>query len=143
MGRARRWWPSGFPGAARPALTILSFGFKHSLPAEANLVFDVRHLTNPYFVPELKDLAGTDTRVRDFVLEQPETGELLTRIDDLLRYLSPLYLREGKRYLTVAIGCTGGKHRSVVLAEALAQKVSAYAPALGIVTTVRHRDVAL
>lgn len=124
-------------------LTIVSFGFKHALPAEANLVFDVRHLSNPYFVPELKELPGTDPLVRDFVLAQPEALELLTRLDDLLRYLSPLYLREGKRYLTVAVGCTGGRHRSVVLAEALAQKISAYAPALGMVTTVRHRDVAL
>lgn len=124
-------------------LTIDSFGFKHGLPAEANLVIDVRHLANPYFVPELKELPGTDARVRDYVLAQSEAVELLVRLDDLLRYLSPLYLREGKRYLTVAIGCTGGQHRSVVLAEALAHKVQTFAPALGIVTTVRHRDIAL
>ncbi len=124
-------------------LLLVSFGFKHGLPPEANLVFDVRHLQNPYFVPELKELNGTQAPVRDYVLAQPEAVELITRLDDLLRYLLPLYLREGKRYLTAAIGCTGGKHRSVVVAEALAQKAQAYAPALGIVTTVRHRDVSL
>lgn len=118
------------------ALTFVSFGFKFGLPVEADLVFDVRHLLNPYFVPELKEFTGRDPAVRDFVLKQSEASELIKRIDDLLRYLMPLYQREGKRYLTVAIGCTGGKHRSVAIAEALGEA------AVTAVVAVRHRDLA-
>ncbi len=120
--------------ATRMAIRVVSFGFKYGPPVDADLVFDVRFLENPYFVAELKSLPGTDPRVRDFVLDQPEAGELKEKMLDLLRYVIPKYEREGKSYLTVGIGCTGGRHRSVVLAEELAR-------ALGPHVRVRHRDV--
>lgn len=120
--------------AARMAVRIVSFGFKYGPPVDADLVFDVRFLENPYFVPELKPLPGTDPRVRKFVLDQPEAHELLAKTTDLLRFVIPKYEREGKSYLTVGIGCTGGRHRSVVISEELAR-------ALGSDVRVRHRDV--
>jgi UPF0042 nucleotide-binding protein len=120
--------------AAKMAVRIVSFGFKYGPPVDADLVFDVRFLENPYFVPELKPLPGTDPRVRKFVLAQPEAHELLAKTTDLLRYVIPKYEREGKSYLTVGIGCTGGRHRSVVISEELAR-------ALGSDVRVRHRDV--
>jgi UPF0042 nucleotide-binding protein len=101
-------------------LRVLSFGFKYGTPADADVVFDVRFLKNPYFVPELKRLPGTDKAVRDFVLALPETDEFLKRTLDLLRYVVPKYEQEGKSYLTIAFGCTGGMHRSVVVAEHVA-----------------------
>lgn len=120
--------------ATRMAVRVVSFGFKYGPPVDADLVFDVRFLENPYFVPELKSLPGTDPRVRDFVLAQPEAHELLGKTLDLLRYVIPKYEREGKSYLTVSIGCTGGRHRSVVIAEELARS-------LGPDVRVGHRDV--
>lgn len=104
----------------RMTVRVLSFGFKYGAPVDADLVFDVRFLKNPYFVPELKHLPGTDPRVRDFVMGLPETGELLEKVLPLLEYVVPKYEREGKSYLTIAFGCTGGRHRSVVLAEHVA-----------------------
>lgn len=104
----------------RMTVRVLSFGFKYGIPADADLVFDVRFLKNPYFVPELKRVPGTEKPVKDFVLSLPETRELLDRTLDLLRYVVPKYEREGKSYLTIAFGCTGGMHRSVVLAEHVA-----------------------
>jgi RNase adapter protein RapZ len=104
----------------RMTVRIVSFGFKYGAPADADLVFDVRFLKNPYFVPALKRVPGTDDRVRDFVMALPETPELLERTLGLLEYVVPKYEREGKSYLTIAIGCTGGMHRSVVLAEQIA-----------------------
>lgn len=100
-------------------LTLLSFGFKHGVPVEADVMFDVRFLNNPYFEPDLRDKRGTDPEVAAFVLEQPEAQAFLNHLSTLLDFLLPLYEREGKRYLTVAIGCTGGHHRSVGLVEAL------------------------
>lgn len=120
--------------ATRMAVRVVSFGFKYGPPVDADLVFDVRFLENPYFVPALKSLPGTDPRVRDFVLNQPEAHELLGKTLDLLQYVIPKYEREGKSYLTVSIGCTGGRHRSVVIAEELARS-------LGPHVRVRHRDV--
>jgi UPF0042 nucleotide-binding protein len=114
------------------SVTVMSFGFKFGLPVEADLVFDVRHLRNPHFVSELKPLSGLDAGVSAYVLEDPHAREFLNRIHDLLRYLLPLYQREGKRYLTVAVGCTGGKHRSVTLAEELKRLLNVAA---------RHRDI--
>jgi UPF0042 nucleotide-binding protein len=139
----------------RMAIRLVSFGFKYGTPADADLVFDVRFLKNPYFVPELKRLAGTDARVRQFVLELPETGEFLERALELLRYVVPKYEREGKSYLTIAFGCTGGMHRSVVLAEHVAKaldasfsSLSSLAPAgrpdshrARIEIAVAHRDI--
>jgi UPF0042 nucleotide-binding protein len=103
--------------APRMAIRVVSFGFKYGAPADADLVFDVRFLKNPYFVPELKRVPGTDARVRDFVMALPETRELLERTLDLLKFVVPKYESEGKSYLTIALGCTGGMHRSVVLAD--------------------------
>ncbi|HSO31472.1 MAG TPA: RNase adapter RapZ [Labilithrix sp.] len=104
----------------RMTVRVVSFGFKYGAPVDADLVFDVRFLKNPYFVPELKRVPGTDPRVRDYVMGLPETGELLEKILGLLEYVVPKYEREGKSYLTIAFGCTGGMHRSVVLAEHVA-----------------------
>lgn len=104
----------------RMTVRVVSFGFKYGAPADADLVFDVRFLKNPYFVPELKRLPGTDPRVRDYVMGLPETAELLEKTLSLLEYVVPKYEREGKSYLTIAFGCTGGMHRSVVLAEHVA-----------------------
>jgi RNase adapter protein RapZ len=109
----------------RMAVRIVSFGFKYGAPADADLVFDVRFLKNPYFVPELKRIPGTEKPVQDFVLSLPETGEFLARTLELLRYVVPKYEREGKSYLTIAFGCTGGMHRSVVLAAHVATALDA------------------
>jgi UPF0042 nucleotide-binding protein len=123
------------------AFTLLSFGFKYGLPVEADLVFDVRHLQNPHFVPELKPKTGLQPDVRDYVLQQADTQELIKRIDDLVRYLVPLYLREGKRYLTAAIGCTGGRHRSVAIAEALGERLRVELSKVDVAVSQRHRDI--
>ncbi len=99
------------------AINVVSFGFKHGTPPEADMIMDVRFLANPYFVPALKDKDGEDSQVRDYVLNDPETGKFFNKYIDFLDYLIPLYQKEGKAYLTIAIGCTGGRHRSVVIAE--------------------------
>jgi UPF0042 nucleotide-binding protein len=113
---------------ARMQTRVLSFGFKHGLPSDADLVFDVRFLDNPYFVPELRPLTGEDPSVRDFVLAAEGAEELLERLVSLLEFLLPKYEREGKSYLTVAVGCTGGQHRSVAIARALVERLG---PATG------------
>ncbi len=100
-------------------ISVLSFGFKFGLPPEADLVVDVRFLPNPYFVPELKALSGEDRRVRDYVLDHPETKQFINKYSVLLDYLIPRYEKEGKAYLTIAVGCTGGRHRSVAIAKYL------------------------
>jgi len=102
-------------------LTIVSFGYRYGPPSDADIVMDVRFLPNPYFVEDLKSLSGTDLKVREFVLEKEETKEFLARFVILLYFLLPNYIKEGKSYLTVAVGCTGGVHRSVVIAEQLAR----------------------
>lgn len=117
--------------------SILSFGYKHGLPLDADLVLDCRFLPNPYWVPELKALTGLDAPVRQYVLDQAEAVEFVERLDDLLRFLMPAFLSEGKSYLTIAVGCTGGRHRSVVVAEELAQRLRSEGYAL----SVHHRDV--
>ncbi len=111
-------------GAPRMVTRVLSFGFKYGTPVDADVVLDVRFLDNPYFVPELKALTGLDPAVARYVLAAPETREFLRRTRDLLEYVMPKYEREGKSYLTIAIGCTGGRHRSVAIAEALARDLS-------------------
>jgi RNase adapter protein RapZ len=105
------------------AIDILTFGFKHGLPLEADLVFDVRFLSNPYYVPDLKPLSGLDASVRDFVLEQPAAASFLQIVDELLALTIPAYRAEGKTRLTLALGCTGGYHRSIVLAEEIARRL--------------------
>lgn len=127
-------------GAPRMLTRIVSFGFKYGAPVDADLVFDVRFLDNPYFVPELKALPGTDARVSAFVLGLPEAKEFLDKTVDLLSYVLPKYEREGKSYLTIAVGCTGGRHRSVALADAMASALEARGVA-GVRGAVTHRDV--
>jgi UPF0042 nucleotide-binding protein len=124
---------------ARPGLatSLVSFGFKHGVPFDADLVFDVRFLPNPHFVESLRPLDGRHERVRSFVLDHPESKEMLRRLEDFLKFVLPCYEREGKAYLTVAIGCTGGRHRSVTLAEELGRFLSG----LGYAPTVVHRDL--
>jgi UPF0042 nucleotide-binding protein len=117
--------------------SVVSFGYKHGLPLDVDLVFDCRFLPNPHWVDDLRPLSGLDAPVRDYVLDQPETKEFLARLDELLELLLPAYVREGKAYLTVAVGCTGGNHRSVVIAEELANLLARR----GFPPTVSHRDV--
>jgi UPF0042 nucleotide-binding protein len=119
------------------AASLVSFGFKHGLPFDADLVFDVRFLPNPHFVEGLRPLDGRDARVREFIFQHAESRELLARLKALLYFLLPCYQREGKAYLTVAIGCTGGRHRSVAFVEEL----RGFLDELGFVPTVVHRDV--
>jgi UPF0042 nucleotide-binding protein len=102
---------------------VLSFGHKFGAPRDMELLFDVRHLPNPYFVPNLKALPGSDSRVVKYLQSQPEVEETLMRFSDLLNYLLPQYQREGKSYLTVGIGCTGGRHRSVMIANELTSRL--------------------
>jgi len=124
---------------ARPGLatSLVSFGFKHGVPFDADLLFDVRFLPNPHFVESLRPLDGRHERVRAFVLDHPESKEMLRRLEDFLKFVLPCYEREGKAYLTVAIGCTGGRHRSVTLAEELGR----FLAGLGYAPTVVHRDL--
>ncbi len=108
-------------GQEAKAMTVhlQSFGYRFGIPLESDLVMDVRFLPNPHFVPDLKPFTGLDPRVRGFVLDQPETGVFLGKLRDLLEFLLPAYRREGKSYLTISVGCTGGRHRSVVIVEEL------------------------
>src|SRR5204863_8726715 len=117
--------------------SLVSFGYKHGIPFDADLVFDVRFLPNPHFVDGLRPLDGRDKRVREFVLRHDEARELLDRLRDLLRFLLPFYQREGKAYLNVAVGCTGGRHRSVTFVEELRE----FLESLGYAPTVVHRDI--
>jgi len=123
----------------RMVARFLSFGFKYGIPVDADLVLDVRLLDNPFFVPELRARPGTDPEVRDYILKSAEAGELLDKSEELLAFALPRYEREGKSYLTVAIGCTGGRHRSVTVASALAERLR---KRTDLPITVFHRDVA-
>ena len=118
-------------------IQIVSFGHKYGVPREVDLLFDVRHLPNPYFVKELKELTGADPKIIDYLEKQSEVTETTDRFVDLLEYLLPLYKREGKSYLTIGIGCTGGKHRSVMVANSLGKALKN--DSLDI--TVAHRDM--
>ncbi|ROQ91021.1 RNase adapter RapZ [Desulfosoma caldarium] len=124
---------------ARLSVQVLSFGFKYGLPMEAELVMDVRFLPNPYFVDHLRPMSGCEAPVRDWVLGHAKAMEFLDEYAALLLKLLPQYVQEGKRYLTVAVGCTGGKHRSVVIAERLADRIRE----AGYYTVLFHRDVHL
>lgn len=117
--------------------TISSFGYKHGLPLDTDLVIDCRFLPNPHWVQDLRPLTGLDEPVRDYVLGQPLTGPFLQQVEDLLTMLLPAYVAEGKSYLTVAFGCTGGRHRSVAIAESVARSLSEK----GFDLRVAHRDV--
>jgi UPF0042 nucleotide-binding protein len=117
-------------------VNLLSFGFKYGIPSQADLVFDVRFLPNPYFVPHLRHLTGLDPAVRGFAIQNPEAEQLLRYITEYLKTFRPLYDREGKSYLTVGIGCTGGRHRSVAIAEELGLRLAGSGTLL-----VNHRDL--
>lgn len=118
---------------------LISFGFKHGIPTDADLVLDVRYLPNPHYVDELKPLTGTDEQVREWVLKWPVSRETMTRLADLLHFLLPLYRTEGKATVSVAVGCTGGQHRSVVFVDRLAERVREW----GFAAEVEHRDILL
>ena len=140
----KRWIEARYKETALRRLNvhILSFGFKYGLPYEADLVLDVRFLPNPYFVPELKALDGRDERVRKYVMKSEEMQIFLEKILDLLQFLLPFYKREGKNYLNIAIGCTGGKHRSVVVAEALTKALKEKLDNQHeYVVSLTHRDI--
>jgi UPF0042 nucleotide-binding protein len=124
-------------GKAQMVVSLVSFGFKHGIPDDGDLMFDVRCLPNPHFVDGLRALTGRDRPVQKFMLAQPETREFIDRISAFLKFSLPHYVREGKSYLTVAIGCTGGQHRSVMIAESLRLSL---ARVKGIRLRVKHRD---
>lgn len=118
-------------------VTVLSFGFKYGIPIEADMVLDVRFLPNPYYVEELRDKTGLDREVYEFVMQNETSRKFLAHLKELIAFLLPQYIEEGKRSFTIAVGCTGGRHRSVAVAEALAETVQA----LGQTAEVLHRDV--
>ena len=119
-------------------ITVMSFGFKYGVPAEADLIFDVRFLPNPYYIDELRDKTGNDTEIQEYVMGFPEAGEFLNKLVDMLDFLIPNYVKEGKNRLVVGIGCTGGKHRSVTLANALYEQIKDKGP-YGL--KLYHKDV--
>lgn len=125
------------PADLGPSVTVMSFGFKHGAPTHADLIFDVRFLPNPYFVDELRHLTGNDPAVSRYVLERDDTQTFVEKVEDLLGFLLPRYADEGKAYLTIAFGCTGGHHRSV----ALANTVGSWIKDRGGQAQVRHRDL--
>ena len=118
-------------------LTVISFGYKYGIPLDADIVMDVRFLPNPYYVPELKNKTGLDREIRDYLISKPGLKEFLKSYSKQLQALIPLYIKEGKSYLTIATGCTGGKHRSVFIAAALAKILSA----AGFSVADYHRDI--
>jgi RNase adapter protein RapZ len=122
---------------ARLQVNVVSFGYKHGLPLDVDVVFDCRFIPNPHWVDRLRPLTGADPNVREYVLHQPLANEFLQHIDDLLSMLLPAYQLEGKSYLSIGIGCTGGRHRSVVIADELGQRLRRH----GVRTAVRHRDI--
>jgi UPF0042 nucleotide-binding protein len=128
----------GSDSATSTKVTVLSFGYKYGIPMDADLVMDVRFLPNPFWIPELKDLTGKDSDVRNYVLTQEGAEEFLDRYHELLRLIGAGYRREGKRYLTLAIGCTGGKHRSVAISEELSRRL---ADEDRMTVKVVHRDL--
>ncbi|PKL52069.1 MAG: RNase adapter RapZ [Nitrospira bacterium HGW-Nitrospira-1] len=119
------------------AVSLISFGFKYGIPQNIDLLLDVRFLPNPYFIPLLKDLNGTNKQVADFIFQHAETKEFTRKIKDLLNFLIPLYIREGKSYLSIAFGCTGGMHRS----PALIEEISRFIKKKNIALNVIHRDI--
>jgi RNase adapter protein RapZ len=118
-------------------VSVVSFGYRYGIPQDADLVFDVRFLPNPHFVPRLRPHSGKDPAVARYIYSFPQTGQFVKRIEGLLKYLMPHYVREGKSYLTVALGCTGGRHRSVALAEKIRHDLQK----MGVPAKVVHRDM--
>jgi UPF0042 nucleotide-binding protein len=127
----------GRRGESKLRVYITSFGFRNGIPSESDLVFDVRFLPNPNYIPRLKHLTGLSPAVAQYIRSFPQTGEFIRRISGLLIYLLPHYIREGKSYLTIAFGCTGGQHRSVMIAEEVSENLAA----AGFKAKVSHRDI--
>jgi UPF0042 nucleotide-binding protein len=125
------------PGRRPLLVSVVSFGYRYGIPADADLVFDVRFLPNPHFVPRLRPFTGKDPKVARYIRSFPQTGQFLRRLENLLFYLIPHYIREGKSYLTVALGCTGGRHRSVALAEVIRRALQKK----GYAAKAVHRDL--
>jgi UPF0042 nucleotide-binding protein len=121
-------------------VTLLSFGYSFGIPFEADLLLDVRFLPNPYFIEELKRLKGEDPKVTEYVLQWEETKDFLHRVQEFIRFLLPLYIRERKTHLTIAVGCTGGRHRSIVIVNRLAEMLQDELAERGVYLSVRHRD---
>ena len=119
-------------------VSVVSFGFKHGIPLDADLVFDVRFLPNPYYIPELKNKTGLDEEVRSFIFQYQQAKDFLDKLEDLMNFTLPQYMEEGKTDLVVAIGCTGGRHRSVAVAHALSEFIAKR----GYSTVLSHRDMA-
>jgi RNase adapter protein RapZ len=128
----------GAGAGSRMSVSIVSFGYKYGLPVGMDVVLDVRFIPNPFFVPELRPLTGQDPRVREYVMAQPESQRFIDELGKLFDFLIPLYQREGKSYLTVGLGCTGGRHRSPVLARELMKRLESG----GFASTVRDHDIA-
>ncbi len=124
-------------GLSLPEIALVSFGYKFGLPLDADMVFDLRFLPNPFWIDELRELDGGDEKVRDYVLGQEESQEFLERVESLILFLIQRFLREGRRYITVALGCTGGRHRSVVFVNELSKRLGGGDWRV----SVRHRDV--
>ena len=122
---------------SRMSINVVSFGYKYGVPLEADLVFDVRFLPNPYYIPELKKLTGLDEPVRSFIFQYQQTKDFLEKTEDLLSFLLPNYVDEGKTDLVIAVGCTGGQHRSSCIASALCEFISKR----GYCANLRHRDM--
>lgn len=137
-GELRRLFHSQSEAAEQMQVNVISFGFKHGLPREADLVFDVRFLPNPFYITELRSKTGLDEEVRDYVFKDGQAREFLTHLDSLLEFLLPCYVEEGKTALVIAIGCTGGHHRSVTIAR----EVTGFIARRGFVVSENHRDLA-
>ncbi|HWD55181.1 MAG TPA: RNase adapter RapZ [Acidimicrobiales bacterium] len=135
--RARILEAFGSEDVPRMQTSVVSFGYKHGIPLDVDIVFDCRFLPNPFWIEELRPYSGLDEPVRSWVLGQPESAAFLEKVDDLLTSILPAFVREGKSYLTIAMGCTGGRHRSVALAEALATRLGGQ----GQGVSVFHRDI--
>ena len=118
-------------------ITVVSFGFKYGIPVDSDLVFDVRFLPNPFYLPELKKFSGNDQQVKDYVMNYDVTRQFLEKLNDMLEFLIPSYLKEGKRQLIISIGCTGGRHRSVTIANAVCEKLLEN----GHKVSIDHRDI--
>lgn len=120
------------------SVTVLSFGFKYGIPVDSDLVFDVRFIPNPFYIPELKQYSGNDEPVKEYVLKQEETSTFIEKLVDMLKYLIPNYIKEGKRQLIISIGCTGGRHRSVAIANEVYERLNKE----NYNSRIEHRDVA-
>lgn len=128
---------SNAPRSNAMSTTIISFGFKFGIPQNIDLLFDVRFIPNPYFVAELRDFTGLDAKVKKFIFDKKQTQDFLKKLKDLLKFLIPLYVKEGKAYLTIGIGCTGGKHRSPAIAEEIKKSIKAFHVDVNVI----HREL--